>query len=87
MLGSYELMAKVSITQKQLSTLSRQLYGKEKVSLKIDSLPDKIQGGAISSDNYLKRDLIKIGLFSTTAVVLQLLIFTLIKNNLLKISF
>ncbi|OGE64980.1 hypothetical protein A3I48_00990 [Candidatus Daviesbacteria bacterium RIFCSPLOWO2_02_FULL_36_7] len=67
--------------EKRLQLLRKQVYGNEK--FRVESK------GTVNSSNdltYLGQDLLKILIFSSAAIGIQLVLFILLKNNILKLN-
>lgn len=91
-------MAKISIDQKRLENLRRQLYGKEKLIYKkppVDLpalnnvLESKNQPTVVSTTldtSHLKKDLIKIFILSILAVGIQLTLYFLSLKNFINLN-
>jgi len=93
-------MTKLTLEQKRLQKIKQQLFGKEDrvITPKIQSAPQIIKdikispvssgGSIISQDaNYLKRDLAKIGILTSAAIMIQFLLYFLIQRNLINLNF
>lgn len=108
MLGSieanyYRFMAKLTLEQKRLESLRRQLYGKTqakqdhkeikpqtKPAINFNSMVQVTKESQKNTDSdqiSLRFDLTRIFIFSMLAIALQVILFLAIKNNLINFSF
>lgn len=83
-------MSKLTLDQKKLEHLKKQLYGKEetqskKTSTKMTSSPETVTSIPKGDVAFLKQDLIKILLFSAIAFSIQIILFIAIQNHYIKI--
>lgn len=88
---------KQSDIEKRLQLLRRQVYGKNQSSAVSYQLSDEKQkksddrltteSYSISDLTYLHHDLLKILLFSSLAIGIQLILFFLMRNHILNINF
>ena len=67
--------------EKRLQILRKQVYGKNEFKVQ-----NNITTNSSSDLTYLGQDLLKSLLFSSAAIGIQLVLFTLIKNNILKLN-
>lgn len=96
-------MAKLTLEEKRRQSIYRQFYGKQTISLPKTEKPTNqtiinnvayqptttlTSHNLLASDTkYLKVDLLKVLALSTTAIVIQLILFFAQKNHLIKLSF
>lgn len=96
-LGSIERMAihqtkRQTDLEKRLTILRRQVYGRESVASSKQyvttnyPLPASQRGEPTTDITYLQGDLIKISIFAGSALGLQIILYFLIKNNILNIN-
>lgn len=74
---------KQSDLEKRLKLLRSQVYGKSEAK----QLSSKTSTPLKSDTVYLYQDLLKIGLFSSAAIGIQIVLFFLIQNHILKLNF
>lgn len=74
--------------EKRLQLLRKQVYGNEKFRVQNSEFRVESKGTVNSSNDlaYLGQDLLKILIFSSAAIGIQLVLFILLKTNTLKLN-
>lgn len=78
---------KQSDIEKRLQLLRRQVYGKQEFRVQKSEIRDKITTNSSDDLTYLNQDLLKILLFSSLAIGIQLILFFLMRNHIVNINF
>lgn len=78
------LTKKQSDLEKRLMLLHRQVYGK--AENKITSQPNNTSSTDVSNITYLYKDLLKIALLSSVAIGIQITLYFLLQNHILKFN-
>ena len=74
-------------TNKRLEQLRRQVYGKQEFKIESSQFVVKnVSTNSTSDTVYLKKDLRKIAIFSSLILSIQIILYLVIKNNLLNIT-
>jgi hypothetical protein len=91
-------MSTFTLEQKRLEQIRRQLYGKQsnlsqpKVSKKDSKPSDGVtvktshSTTTIPDENHIKKDLLKVGILSSLAILFQFLLYSAISNNWVNLS-
>lgn len=74
--------------EKRLQLLRKQVYGNKKFSVQSSEfkVENKITVNSSNDLTYLGQDLLKILIFSSAAIAIQLVLFILLKTNILKLN-
>jgi hypothetical protein len=79
-----EATKKVSDLEKRLRLIRQQVHGKQEY--KIQSQSSTPTHTPLSDIVYLKQDILKIGIFSTIAIGVQVILFFLTRNHILNLK-
>jgi len=69
--------------EKRLQIIRKQVYGKQPLA---NSYPLTVNSQNDSDVKYLRHDLLKIGVLTSLALSIQIVIFYLFQNNILKLN-